>query len=302
LSFSPTDPTDPVDPTNRLFRLSIAALIAILAGLFLYRSAIIQVILAVIDRQGSSHGVFIPFLTFFFIWIRRNALKEIGYRYNCWGIILIVPGIFPILFRGDSFQIRFIGYIFVLSGISLTFLGWGIFRQIAFPLFFLITMTPLPMNLYDPLANYSRHIAFGGALKIISLFGIPYMKDGWVIHLPNAVLRVAIACSGIRYLISYFVFGLAYAWLFKRTIKGRLLIVALTIPVSHVASILRLTAIFTLAYTVSPRLAEHWPHIFISWTVFGIVLVGTIAADQYLDKRRDVGKLAGTSAGQTVHG
>lgn len=292
---------NPTNPSNLRFRLCIGIITAILAGLFLYRSAVIELISAVIDRQGSSHGVFVPFLSFFFIWIRRDALKEIGYEYNWWGILLIFLGILPILFRVDSFQLCFFGYIFVLSGIALTVLGQGIFKQIAFPLFFLIAMTPLPKNLYDPLANYSRHIAFGGALKILSLFGIPYMNDGWVIHLPNALLRVAISCSGIRYLISYVVFGLAYAWLYKTTLKGRLLIVALTIPISHIASILRLTAIFTLTYTISPRMAEHWPHIFISWIVFGIVLVAGIAADQYIDSKRNVQKLAGRSTAQPVH-
>ena len=286
---------NPSNPTNFRLRISIVAVIAILAGLLLYRSSIVAVISADIHRDGSSHGVFVPFLSLFFIWTKRENLKKAKPKFQFLGLALLVLGIFPIVFNINSFQLYFIGYVFFLSGIVLTILGPEIFKLIAFPLFFLIAMTPLPKELYDPLANYSRHIAFGGALKIISVFGIPYVKEGWVIHLPNAVLRVAISCSGIRYLISYFVFGLAYAWLVKTTPRGRFLIVALTIPISHIASILRLASIFTLTYTISPRMSEHWPHIFISWTVFGIILIGGIAADQYIDSKRSAQKLVGRS-------
>jgi exosortase len=147
-------------------------------------------------------------------------------------------------------------------------------------------MIPIPENIYESMANYTRHISFGGSLKIISLLGISYFKEGWMIQLPNALLKVATSCSGIRYLISYFVFGLAYAWLYRETTGGRLLLVALTIPVSLFASICRLTAIFILTYNFGPRMAEHWPHIFISWIVFFVILITCIAADQFFQKHR----------------
>jgi exosortase len=147
-------------------------------------------------------------------------------------------------------------------------------------------MIPIPENIYESMANYTRHISFGGSLKIISLLGISYFKEGWMIQLPNALLKVATSCSGIRYLISYFVFGLAYAWLYRETTGRRLLVVALTIPVSLFASICRLTAIFILTYNFGPRMAEHWPHIFISWIVFFVILITCIAADQFFQKHR----------------
>ena len=157
-------------------------------------------------------------------------------------------------------------------------------------------MIPIPENVYETLANYTRHISFGGSLKIISLLGIPYFKEGWIIQLPNALLRVAISCSGIRYVISYFVFGIAYAWLYRDTLKEGLPIVVLMIPISLFASILRLTAIFILTYNFGPRMAEHWPHIITSWIVFFAILVACIAIDQYFQKRRYTRTLGGAEA------
>ena len=152
-------------------------------------------------------------------------------------------------------------------------------------------MTPLTGDAYQYAANITRHITFAGALWVISLFDIPYLRDGWLIHLPNALLEVATSCSGIRYFISYFIFGLAYAYLMKITFWGRLSVVLLTILISLLASILRLTAIFAMTYKISPYWAQPRPHVFISWSVFFGVLVLSIGLDHYFSERKDIARL-----------
>jgi len=278
------------------YRLFIFIVSTILAALFIYQSAIIKVISAVLHREGSSHGVFVPFLSLYFLWLKRADLKKNEPQYNYWGIILIALGAIVPLFNFGDFQLNFLSFIVFFAGIICLIFGKEFFKNIMFPLFFLITMIPIPENIYESMANYLRHISAGGSLKIISLFGISYFREGWFVQLPNALLKVNIGCSGIRYLISYFVFGLAYAWLFRETTGGRLLVVALTIPVSLFASICRLTAIFILTYNFGPRMAEHWPHIITSWIVFFLILITGIAADQYFQKHRYARRLGGEEA------
>jgi len=277
---------------NKYFRLSIFTIFTILAGFFIYQTAIIKVISAVLNREGSSHSVFVPFLSLYFLWLLRDKLKKIEPQYNCLGILLLLIGLFFPIAKIGTFHLQFLGFIIFTGGLIYLIFGKELFKNIAFPLFFLITMIPIPEKIYDSMANYLRHISTGGSLKIISLFGISYFREDWLIQLPNALLKVNIGCSGIRYLISYFVFGLAYAWLYRETTGRRLLIVALTIPGSLFASICRLTAIFILTYNFGPRMAEHWPHIFISWIVFFVILITCIAADQFFQKHRFARTLA----------
>jgi len=278
-------------------RLSIVIILTLLAGLFLYQAAVIEVFSAVIHREGSSHGVFVPFLSLYFIWLKRDMIRDIEPQFDYLGVVLIVIGGMVPLFHMGNFQLHFLCLIVLIAGLFFTFFGRTFFKEISFPLFFLIAMIPIPENIYETLANYLRHISTGGSLKIISLLGIPYFKQGWLIQLPNALLKVNIGCSGIRYLISYVVFGLAYAWLYRETTGGRLVIVLLTIPISLFASICRLTAIFILTYTFGPYMAEHRPHIITSWIVFFVILITSLAADQYFQKRRYARTLGGREAG-----
>ena len=273
---------------NKYYRLSIFALIAIFAGLFIYQTAIIKVISTILDRQGSSHGVFVPFLSLYFLWLSRDKLKKNEPQFCYFGIIFLLIGLFFPITKTGTFHLQFIGYIIFLAGLVYVIYGKEFFKNIMFPLFFLITMTPIPETPYNFLANFIRQISTGGSLKIISFLGIPYFREGWLIQLPNALLKVDLGCSGIRYLISYLVFGIAYAWIFRDTLKSGLIVVALTIPISLFASICRLAAIFILTYNFGPRMAEHWPHIIISWIVFFATLIACIAVDQYFRRRQYV--------------
>ena len=276
---------------NINIRLSIIFIITIFAGLLLYRTAIIEVVFAILNREGSSHGFFIPFLSGFFIWTKRDVIRKIKPQYDFLGLPLLALGLLPPIIRFGTFHLYFIGFIFFVAGMIFTVLGRNYFKHIAFPIFFLITMTPLSGDVYIQVADYMRHITFSGSLVIISILKIPFYKDGWFIHLPNALLEVALGCSGIRYLVSYFIFGIAYAYLCRTTLFGRITLVTLTIPISLTASILRLTAIFVLTYLFGPRMSEHWPHVFISWSVFFAVLVIAVASDQFIEKRQKARKL-----------
>ncbi len=106
------------------------------------------------------------------------------------------------------------------------------------------------------------------------------------IRLPNITLEVARSCSGVRYLISYIVFGILYAYLTRNNLIKRIAIVLLTIPMALLAGMLRLTVIATAAYYIDPVLASHTPHIIISWAVFSIVLIMALWFDGMLQSRR----------------
>jgi len=269
------------------YRARVALLIfwTLLAGLFLYNTAVTSVIGAVLHRQGSSHGVFVPFLSGIFFWMNRNAIRKIEPRYDYLGIpLLAIGGFFP-LFTIGTYHLQFLSFIIFIAGLIIIHLGRKYFKEISFPLLFLITMIPLPKDIHLALANYIRNVSFGVSSWIISLLGVTFMKEGLLIYLPNAVLKVNLGCSGIRYLISFFVFGIAYAYLYRTTTWSRLIIISSTIPISLLASILRLTAIFLLTYIFGPHMAEYWPHVIISWSVFFTVLIVSVALDRFFHTR-----------------
>jgi exosortase len=217
--------------------------------------------------------------------MKRDALRDIVSGYDVLGLPLIFIGLVAPFVDIGKFYVQSISFFVFVVGLIWVLFGKKIIKEISFPLFFLITMVPLPSDFYVDLANLTRSITYGASSWVISLFGIPYFKTGYVIHLPNAALQVDLGCSGVRYLISYFVFGLAYAYISRERMISRFVVVGSSIPISIMASILRLVAIISLTYIFGSYMAEYWPHIIISWSVFFGVLILTIGLDQFFQNK-----------------
>lgn len=256
----------------------------VLVSIAFFGESIATIFNAVINREGSSHGLFVPFLSIFFLWTKRDIIKSITPRYDLLGIPLMAAALILLFLSVGNYQFQFMVYILFISGLIVTMFGRSFFKPTAFPILFLITMIPIPTGIYEAIANVTRHISFGGSLGIISFFGMTYIKTGWIIELPNATLEVAMSCSGIRYLISYFVFGMAYGYLEKETFRARVAILFAVVPISLGAGILRLTVIFVMTYLFGPKMAL-WPHILMSWIVFFLILILMIALDQAIGRR-----------------
>ena len=270
---------------KHIIRISLLTLCILGAVLLLYRSAILHLITAVLHREGSSHGLFVPFISAYFLWMKRERLRAIALGYDYLGLLLVaIALVFPFL-DFVSYKIQALSFFPLIAGLVILFLGKAFFKEIAFPLLFLITMIPIPTDVNVMLATHIRDISFGVSSWIVYHLGIPFAKEGIMVYLPDAVLKVNLGCSGIRYLISFFVFGIAYAYLSRNTTFARLTLIAATIPISLLASILRLTSIFLLTYWFGPRMSEYWPHVFISWGVFFTVLVVCVALDWHFSAK-----------------
>jgi len=185
-----------------------------------------------------------------------------------------------------TFYVQALSFFIVVAGLLFFFMGKGLFREVAFPMLFLICMIPIPPNIYSMLADLVRDTTLNGAVWVLALTRVPFIRKNFLVYLPNASLSVNKSCSGIRYLISYFVFGIAYAYIFKTRLVDRILIVILTIPLSLLASVMRLMAIFLSTYYIGAFMAEHTPHIIISWCVFFVVLLCAIVLERHIAQRK----------------
>jgi len=260
-----------------------------MVGIVFYSATLLGLVSAVLRREGSSHGVFVPLLSLYFLWRKTSNLREIELKYEIVPGLLLVAGgllLFSLAKAHSYFFWECFSFIVVLAGFMICFLGKDMFKEICFPIFFLIFMIPIPQHLYETMADWLRQATISTSTQILPLCGVPLVRKELLIHLPNITLKVDIGCSGIRYLLSYFVFGMAYAYFYRTKISQRVLVTGLTIPISLMASSLRLTAVALFAYYIGPHMAQYWPHVITSWLVFFSVLVFFILLDRRLASRK----------------
>ena len=293
-----------IEPLNGLSRWLVFLLVFSGLGLTIYRDALYALFTAVLQREGSSHVLFVPFISGYIFWLKRDKIKEIKSQFALvpGGIIMAVGFLIFYLGRNNpGFSMAALSFLLVAAGLIVMVFGIAVFKEVSFPLFFMAAMIPLPETVYSQIAEWMRQSITWPAVALTKPLGIPIHQVGYDIYLPDIHLYVAHGCSGIRYLLSYFVFGIAYAFRYKHSSKARLLVVAATVPLAIAGGVLRLWIIFTSAYYIGPVMTEHRPHVFLSWSVFTVLLVAGIAFDRLLSKkgeRPEAWRLGGQEGGK----
>ncbi len=222
-------------------------------------------------NPNFSHGFLIPPLSAFLTWERREKLAAVALRPSNWGLLGAI-GAVGLLFIGslgaELFLTR-LSLVTLLAGLVVFFLGWQQLRLLIFPLVVLLLMIPLPQVIFNQVAFPLQLAASKLAGSCLGSAGIPVLREGNLIVLPNNVtLEVVEACSGIRSLMALLALGVAYGHFFERSITIRWILVAGTAPIAIVANGLRIAGTGVLTYFLGEETAEGFFHLFSGWVVF----------------------------------
>jgi exosortase len=160
--------------------------------------------------------------------------------------------------------------IVTLVGAVLLAGGTAIFRKVAFPLFLLCFMVPIPALLFNSITFPLQILASQLAEFSLALF-VPVIRTGNILELPSGPLSVVEACSGIRSLLSLTFLSLVYGSFFEKRTGVRVALFVATIPIAILANGGRVTITGLLA-EVNPDLAKGFFHESTGWVIFMLAL------------------------------
>lgn len=226
-----------------------------------------------------SHGFLVPVIA---VWLARKKWPEIRETEiipSNLGFLLILFGLCVLTFGvtvHELFTSR-ISFIFLLAGIIHVFFGTAVLKQLVMPLAFLVFMIPIPYTIHDALALPLRSLVSVLATEGLRLFGLPVLREGNVILLPNITLEVVEACSGMRSLVSLVALGTAYAFLFLKGTWRKAVLICATTPIAVATNVARVFITGVLARHFGASAAEGFFHDFAGTVVFTVALALTAA-------------------------
>ena len=96
------------------------------------------------DNMG--HGFFVPAVAGYIIWQQKDELKKIPPRTNWWGLLVVLLGAAQSIIAtlGVEHFLSRSALIVTLTGAVLLLGGTPLLKKLAFPLFLLCFMVPLP--------------------------------------------------------------------------------------------------------------------------------------------------------------
>jgi exosortase len=234
-----------------------------------------------INDQDMGHGFFVPLVAGYIIWQKRQELLSEPASPNWWGLAVVAYGAFQLLVAtlGAELFLARTAFLISLAGVILTLAGSRILRKLAFPLFLLLFMIPIPAIIYSQITFPMQLFASQVAGWALSLLGIPVLREGNILELASQRLNVVEACSGIRSLLSLSFLSLVYAWFFDKKGWMRAVLLVSTVPIAIIANAGRVTLTGVVS-EYDAELARGVFHYASGWVIFMAALVILVAFHQ----------------------
>ncbi len=235
--------------------------------------------------EDVDHGFFVPLVAGYIVWNRRGQLAAKKPVPNYWGVVLVILGALQMLLGKLGAQIFIARIAFLVSLVGAVWFlgGTRTLKILAFPLFLLLFMFPIPAIIYARITLPLQLFASSVAETVLNFIGIPVLRDGNVLELANQRLSVVEACSGIRSLLSLGFLSLIYAYFFDKKTWMRWVLLPATIPIAIAANASRVTLTGILS-DYRPDLARGVFHLLEGWVLFLVALTLLIAFHQVVNR------------------
>ncbi len=223
-----------------------------------------------LNHSDNSHGILVPLVSGYFVWMQKEKLGFIHYsNWNWGGVVLIASmGFYLLSYAGGVEVVSRSMIVFSLIGLVLFTLGKETFAVLAFPLCFLIFMVPVPDSILGVVSFPLQLFATKISTFLIQGVGIPAYREGNMLYFAQTQLEVAEACSGIRSIMSFGMLSFIFAYMMNKIWWKRVLLILSTIPLALFANIVRVTGTGILAYFYGAKAAMGFLHEFSGLVVF----------------------------------
>jgi exosortase len=158
-------------------------------------------------------------------------------------------------------------------------------RRVWFPLCFLVFMIPIPTVLLDGIVAILQWGSANAAHGILALTGVPFVREGFLFHLPGLSVFVAEECSGIRSSLVFFIISVLSSHLFLRSMGKKVILISCVLPITILKNSMRITAITLLSAYVDRGFLSGPLHTSGGILFFGIALTLWIPILWFLRRR-----------------
>ncbi len=130
-----------------------------------YAPVLLRLVRQWADDPDMGHGFFVPVLAGYIAWQKRGKLLSQAPSPNWWGLLVVAYGALQLFLAtlGAELFLARTAFVISLAGVVLVMGGARSLRILAFPLFLLFFMVPIPAIIYSqitfPLQLFASQVA-----------------------------------------------------------------------------------------------------------------------------------------------
>ena len=264
--------------------------------------------------ENYSHGLLIPFIIGYIVWIQREHFTRDGARPGTvlgGGMVLFALVMLFAGTAGAELFLQRISLVVMLAGLVIFFWGHRLLRVMLVPFGLLLLAIPIPAIIFNKVAFPLQIFASRFAVWSMSMWGIPVLRQGNVIELlPRGALQtrkleVVEACSGIRSLMTLLTLAVVFAyftyptptdgddndkgsfsWLKNFGWWRSVIIVLSAVPIAILTNALRVSGTGVLSHYYGTEVADGFFHSFSGWVIYIVAFLMLFAVAWVTDRFR----------------
>jgi exosortase len=221
-----------------------------------------------------AHAPIIPFIVALMFWYRREDLRRVPLQPTLAALPIVCLSLGLLIFAGkrDVLAVGSAAFLICLWSSVWLLLGTSFVRAAAFPLGFLILMSPLPGPLLNDATQGIQMLSTHIANQMLHAMTFGTTQVGNVITMDSFVLFVDVPCSGFKTLMAMTTFSAAFAYLVDGPRLKRLLLFLISMPLAVLVNSLRIAMIGVVGDCVSAPAA----HKFHDWSGVIMLILGFV--------------------------
>jgi exosortase len=258
--------------------------VVLVVTLALYAPVIAHMAREWAEFPSLSHGFAIPVIAGYLLWQRRKPIASEQRAPEARGFVLLVPAVMLLVvgtLGGESFLAR-ISLPLALLGVVLALAGTRLALRTAPGIAYLFLMVPLPYVTLTALTYQVQLFDAAITTAVLRSLGVPVLREGVMLHLPNITLEVAEVCSSVQGIVALLALGVAYGQVGVRDTWAQAFLAVSTIPLGLASNAFRITLTALAAFLLGPVALHNVIHRFSGTTVFLLTLFLLIGLDSLL--------------------
>jgi exosortase C (VPDSG-CTERM-specific) len=254
--------------SKRLRLLAICVITLVLC----FAKPLLDLVRFALASELYSYILLVPFISGYLIWSNRYDLALYSEPVRARAIPAFVVGCALLLvYRvalGFGWRpsveaylgLMMLSLIGFLVSAAFFCLGAETIRRVAFPATLLIFIIPLPDPLLQAIVTFLQHGSADVASGLLTLSGMPFLRNDTSFQLPGMPLEVAPECSGIRSTLVLFITSLIAGYLFLRSPWRRAILTVAVVPLALLRNGFRVFTIGQLCVQIGPQMIHSPIH------------------------------------------
>jgi EpsI family protein len=257
----------------------ITSFVLAVAALVLCYASVIRVLAETWATNSSySYGFAMVLISGYVLWAKSERLRNLAPRPDYFlGVPVILVGVATLTVGrlGLLTSLQEVSLLVTLAGFVLLLFGREAFGYTWFPLGYLLLGIPIWDNVIGSLQPPSQDLSARIASSLLRVGGLPVLREGTTLVLPNVTLEVMRECSGVNQLLAIIAMALPAAYLWLKGNTRRAALVGLAAVVAYLSNGVRIALVGFLAYRGLSSGDLRSMHIFegLAVSVIGYVLL-----------------------------